>query len=49
VEKSVSEGKTVTTIREVSGGERVNEIARMLSGEVNTASVGLASHLLEDA
>jgi DNA repair protein RecN (Recombination protein N) len=49
VEKSVSEGKTVTTIREVSGVERVNEIARMLSGEVNTASVGLASHLLEES
>jgi DNA repair protein RecN (Recombination protein N) len=49
VEKSVSNGKTLTTVREVLGDDRTKEIARMLAGEVNDASLGLASHLLQGA
>jgi len=43
----VVDAKTVTTVREVSGAERVREIARMLAGEVNEASIGLAEHMLQ--
>jgi DNA repair protein RecN (Recombination protein N) len=49
VEKSVSNGRTLTTVREVLGDDRIKEIARMLAGEVNDASLGLASHLLQGA
>lgn len=49
IEKSVDSGRAFTTVREVTGEERVREIARMLSGEVNDASIGLAKHLLQDS
>jgi DNA repair protein RecN (Recombination protein N) len=47
IEKRVDEGQTVTSVREVSGPERVREVARMLAGEVNEAALALAEHLLQ--
>lgn len=47
IEKVVTEGRTTTTVREVTGEDRVREIARMLAGEINEASIGLAEHLLQ--
>lgn len=37
VEKSESNGRTVSTIEELTGSERTREIARMFSGETTTA------------
>jgi DNA repair protein RecN (Recombination protein N) len=36
VRKQVEEGRTLTTVRRLSGAERVEEIARMLGGEILT-------------
>ena len=48
IEKSVRNGTTSTTVRQVSGEERINEIARMLAGdEITTESRALAQRLLE--
>jgi DNA repair protein RecN (Recombination protein N) len=48
IEKSVRRGSTTTTIRAVSGDERVLEIARMLAGDDTTdESRALAQQLLE--
>lgn len=50
VSKSEVEGRTVTNTREVTGPERVSEIARMLAGYSNTeVSLQHAQHLLETA
>lgn len=38
VEKRVLRGRTITEVREVSGRDRVKEVARMLAGEVVTGS-----------
>ena len=38
VEKRVVRGRTITEVREVSGRDRVREVARMLAGEVITGS-----------
>ena len=38
VEKRVVRGRTITEVREVSGRNRVREVARMLAGEVVTGS-----------
>lgn len=38
VEKRVVRGRTITEVREVSGRDRVREVARMLAGEVVTGS-----------
>ena len=47
VEKHVVNGETRTSIRSVSGSERVSEIARMLAGEsASTESRALAERLL---
>lgn len=46
VEKKTTEGRTVSSIREVEGGERVREIARLLSGEVTGISLKHAEELL---
>ncbi|MEO0292939.1 MAG: DNA repair protein RecN [candidate division WOR-3 bacterium] len=35
VEKKEREGRTVTEVKEISGDERVEEIARMISGEIS--------------
>jgi len=48
IEKSVVAGVTTTTVREVTGQERVAEIARMLAGsEISAESMALATRLLE--
>ncbi len=50
VEKRVSEGMTTTLVREVSGDERIREVARMLAGDtVTEESRALASQLLENS
>lgn len=38
VEKKVVRGRTITEVREVTGRDRVREVARMLAGEVVTGS-----------
>ena len=46
VEKRVEGGRTVSTVRRLSGGERLEEIARMLSGNTSEAALGHARELL---
>ncbi|MBE0475999.1 MAG: DNA repair protein RecN [Coriobacteriia bacterium] len=47
VEKSVAGGQVVTVVRPVLGEERVEELARMLSGSDSDASLAHARELLE--
>jgi DNA repair protein RecN (Recombination protein N) len=48
IEKTVTRGVTRTTVREVTGEERVREIARMLAGDAMTVEAhALARRLLE--
>ena len=51
VSKAENEGRTHTSVREVTGEERVQEIARMLSGVSENSETGLthARHMLEEA
>jgi DNA repair protein RecN (Recombination protein N) len=50
IEKSVDEGATSTSLREVVGEDRVREIARMLAGDtVTPESRALATQLLENS
>ncbi|HVB50758.1 MAG TPA: AAA family ATPase [Acidimicrobiales bacterium] len=50
IEKKVERGVTKTTVRSLSGDERVREIARMLAGdEVTSESRALAQQLLENS
>jgi len=50
IEKTVERGATSTLVREVSGDERVREIARMLAGDtVTVESRALATQLLENS
>lgn len=49
VEKSESDGRVHTSVRTVSGTERVTEIARMLSGTASDTSLAHAEELLESA
>ncbi|MBQ9301413.1 MAG: DNA repair protein RecN, partial [Clostridia bacterium] len=51
VSKAEQAGRTNTSVRELSGGERVREIARMLSGVSENSESGLAhaGHMLEEA
>ena len=46
VSKTVSGGRTFTHLRQVSGEDRVREIARMLSGEENDISLSHARDML---
>lgn len=46
VTKTVSGGRTFTHLKQVSGEDRVHEIARMLSGEENDISLSHARELL---
>ena len=47
VEKSVSEGRTFTTVKMINGDDRISEIARMLSGDSSgAASIVHAEELL---
>lgn len=48
VSKEEREGRTITRILPVSGDERRRELARMLSGRVDEASLAHASELLEE-
>ena len=48
IEKSVVYGRTSTTVRPVSGEERVSEIARMLAGDATSGeALALAARMLE--
>jgi DNA repair protein RecN (Recombination protein N) len=48
IEKSVSHGATRTTVREVTGDDRVREVARMLAGDaISDEAHALARRLLE--
>ncbi|MBR1607259.1 MAG: DNA repair protein RecN [Clostridia bacterium] len=51
VSKAESEGRTHTSVREMTGEERVQEIARMLSGVSENSDTGLihARHMLDEA
>jgi DNA repair protein RecN (Recombination protein N) len=50
IEKSVRDGATSTSVREVTGDERVREIARMLAGDTVThESRALATQLLQNS
>ena len=46
VSKTASDGRTLTSIRRVEGEERCRELARMLSGRVDEASLAHARELL---
>ena len=46
VSKTVNGGRTFTHLRQVSGEDRVREIARMLSGEENDISLSHARDML---
>ncbi len=48
IEKTVTEGRTSTTVRPVTGAERVAEIARMLAGDAASGeALALAARMLE--
>jgi len=48
IEKSVSNNKTTTTVREIFGDERVNEVARIISGaEITPESIATAKTLIK--
>ncbi len=48
VSKNVENGRTFTHLRQVSGEERVHEIARMLSGDESDVSLEHARRMLSD-
>ena len=48
VTKSVEGGRTYTHLKQVSGEERVHEIARMLSGDESEVSLSHARSLLSN-
>src|SRR5919112_6661805 len=48
VVKAPSEGRTLTEIRKVEGEERYRELARMLSGRIDEASLAHARELLAE-
>jgi len=48
IEKTVKQGRTQTEVRQMEAGERVEEIARMLSGaKLTETSLKHAEHLIE--
>ena len=47
VEKALEGGRTVTRVRELSGHERLEEVARMLSGDASEAALRHARELVE--
>ena len=49
VSKETGKEGTHTTVREVSGGERVREIARMLAGSESKTSLEHARELLHES
>jgi len=47
IEKAVLDGVTRTSVREVTGSERLREVARMLAGDqITTESLALAERLV---
>ncbi|HSK84201.1 MAG TPA: hypothetical protein VK902_12500, partial [Rubrobacter sp.] len=46
VDKEESGGRTITRIERIEGEERRRELARMLSGKIDDASLAHASELL---
>ncbi|MDQ3285676.1 MAG: DNA repair protein RecN, partial [Actinomycetota bacterium] len=46
VAKSATDGRTITEIHKVEGEERRHELARMLSGKIDEASLAHARELL---
>lgn len=50
ISKSVSDGKTTTSVKEIVSDERINEIARIISGaEITPESITMAKTLIKDA
>lgn len=49
IEKKVKGGKTYTEVREVTGEDRVRELARMLAGEITSSALRTAEELLKRA
>ena len=48
IEKTVANDKTTTTVREIVGDERVNEVARIISGaEITPESIATAKTLIK--
>ena len=48
IEKSVANDKTTTTVREINGDERINEVARIISGaEITPESIATAKTLIK--
>ena len=49
ISKSVSDNKTTTSVREITGDDRINEIARIISGaEITPESITRAKTLIKD-
>lgn len=49
ISKSVSDNKTTTSVREITGDDRINEIARIISGaEITPESITMAKTLIKD-
>ena len=49
IEKSESQGKTITSVKELDRTERVKEIARLVSGVVSEKALQSAEELLKNA
>lgn len=49
VSKAEHDGRTVSTVRHLTGSERAAELARMLSGNTSEASLRAATEMLESA
>ncbi len=49
IEKKVRGGRTYTFVREISGEERIKELARMLAGEISPSALRTAEELLNRA
>lgn len=49
IEKSESQGKTITSVKELDRAERVKEIARLVSGVVSEKALQSAEELLKNA
>lgn len=49
IEKSESQGKTITSVKELDRNERVKEIARLVSGVVSEKALQSAEELLKNA
>jgi DNA repair protein RecN (Recombination protein N) len=49
VSKVISKGRTVTQVSELDGEERIGELARMIGGGAESATLEAARWLLESA